>query len=87
MCDNMTIADKQHTVVVVDKHVSTTQQIKILSNTCWSNRNKQTLQTLLICLPSPSLGSFFKETHNTSLSDDDPSFGGVSVRQTMYDDA
>lgn len=85
----MTIAVKQHCkhTVVVDKHVSTTQQIKTISSISWSSRNKQTLQTLLICLPSPSLGSFFKETHNTSLSDDDPSFGGVSVRQTMYDNA
>lgn len=37
----------------------------------------------LIILPNPSFGSFFRETHKTSLSVDDPSFVGVSARHKV----
>lgn len=36
--------------------------------------------TQLRSLPRPSFGSFLKETHKTSLSDDMPSFVGVSAK-------
>lgn len=35
----------------------------------------------LISSPRPNFGSFLRETHKTSLSVDDPSFGGVSTKQ------
>lgn len=37
----------------------------------------------VISLPRPSFGSFFKETHKTSLSDTDPIFVGLSVKHNI----